>query len=341
MKMIIKAGILGVLVSCFVKVSAQEKHVIFIQSENKQQFAVQLNGQSYPSTASGFLILSQLLSGKYYLVTSFPKEIYPEQKFIVDIEKYDKEFTLKKNGEKDFVLVDMIENKIVGTEKEQETVAKTEVAENKPAATKIDTAAIVAVAVKEDSAVQQIQQPVIISQATQPVQQPSTVLPATGTVIKTFEKVAASGVDLIYIDKTNAKNDTIAIFIPTSTSKPLIKVAEPVKPTPVTVKPTADNVATTKPTAGNDGFLKTRSDMAAAANEEDMLRIAKLAFKTKTYTTQQIKNLSVLFLSEKEKFRFFEMAKSNISDNNEFPSLQSQLSQPEIIEKFKSLIKKD
>jgi len=163
-------------------------------------------------------------------------------------------------------------------------------------------------------------------------------------ILKTFERISSTGIDLIYVDKTNIKADTIAIYIPSAEakgSKPLTKVAEPVKPSPVKVTIANDVAVAAKPEATNEDFLKTRLDMAAAATEEDMLKAAKLSFKNKMYTTEQIKNLGVLFLNEKGRLRFFEIAKPSISDINHFAMLQNQFTQPDLIDKFNSLNKKD
>lgn len=351
MKVIRKSLMLLILSVCFLELTAQEKHVIFIQNENKQPFYVQLNGQTFSSTNSGFLILSQLVIGKYYLITGFPKNIYPEQKFIVDIEKYDKEFSLKKITDKDFVLVDMIDNVTLNAEKEASVIINREAEVKKPIVKK-DTVAVVpeikkeVVAEKADVA---INAPVTAAAATPPVSAPAIITApvmintkANPKIVKIFEKVSATGVDLIFIDKTNTKTDTVAVYIPASGEKPLTRVAEPVKPTPVKATVPLDFPAvSSKPAATNEDFLKTRLDMAGATTEEEMLRAAKLSLKNKTYTTEQIKNLGVLFLSEKGKLRFFEIAKPSVSDSSQFATLQNQFTQPELAEKFNSLNKKD
>ena len=58
--------------------------------------------------------------------------------------------------------------------------------------------------------------------------------------------------------------------------------------------------------ATEEDFLKLRKKMAAAENADDMISIAKKVFKTKCFTTEQVKNLSVLFLSDNGKYDFFD-----------------------------------
>ncbi len=48
--------------------------------------------------------------------------------------------------------------------------------------------------------------------------------------------------------------------------------------------------------------------MASADAEDEMLATAQKFFKTKCYTTEHIKNLSVLFLKDAGKYKFFDLA---------------------------------
>src|SRR6476469_5516578 len=44
-----------------------QSHFVFIQSENKQPFSVQLNNKTYGSSGSGYVIIPQLSAGEYLL----------------------------------------------------------------------------------------------------------------------------------------------------------------------------------------------------------------------------------------------------------------------------------
>ncbi|MEI7470722.1 MAG: hypothetical protein WCJ85_00590 [Chitinophagaceae bacterium] len=91
--------------------------------------------------------------------------------------------------------------------------------------------------------------------------------------------------------------------------------------------------------AKEEDFLKLRKKMAAANNEDDMIIAAKKIFKTKCFTTDQIKNLSVLFLKDKGRYDFFDAAYPFVSDTALFPSLESQLTDPYFINRFKVMIR--
>ena len=91
--------------------------------------------------------------------------------------------------------------------------------------------------------------------------------------------------------------------------------------------------------ATNDDFLKLRKKMAAADDPEDMISIAKKVFKSKCFTTEQVKNLSVLFLKDAVKFDFFDAVYPSVSDSKNFETLENQLTDSYYIKRFKVLIK--
>ena len=420
LKFMYKGLILLFLVMSAIRLTAQDKQVIYIENETRQPFYVQMNGQVYSSTTSGYIILAQLVKGRYNFVIGFPQDLYPEQSFTVKIDNYDKELTLKKINAKSFALVDMIDSVMLMAGNLQDTevlvqakpappvikkdsiIAFTEPVIAKDTALAINTG-MQSAAAKDSSVAAAIinQAPIIIKDsttaATAAVNQTAELVkdtltpvnplfitdataqkvntdtvkketpaenikpvvvetmeinvpvknnpPATNTTVsKAFEKVSNTGTDLIYVDKSGSKFDTVAIYIPTTANaavKPMVKSAAPALVIPVQSNVTAVKTNTLKPAATNEDFLKTRLDMAAATNEEDMLKAAKISFKTRSFTTEQVKNLGFLFLTEKGKLRFFEMAKPVISDVSQFSTLGTQFTQPELIAKFSSLNQKD
>jgi len=90
--------------------------------------------------------------------------------------------------------------------------------------------------------------------------------------------------------------------------------------------------------ANNEDFLKLRRRMASRTNDEGMLEEARKYFKEKCFTTEQIKNLSSMFLSNAGKYNFFELAHNDVSDIENFPSLQSELKDEEYVNRFKNLV---
>ncbi|MBN8837076.1 MAG: DUF4476 domain-containing protein [Sphingobacteriia bacterium] len=295
-------------------IKAQQKHFIYIQSENSQPYYVNLNNTIYSSTVTGYLNISQLVQGKYYLIVGFPRNLYPEQKFIVDVDDASPGigFTLKQQADKSWYLVNYITNEIIGNNPEQG---------NK----KIPA---------EESTGKSIMQPATEStlpskSETENANRSSVTMPPqnNGTVIKAFEKESMQGIDMVFIDKSfSQKADTIAIFISTAQ-----------KNTSATNVTTVTSCATI---AGNEDFYKLRMFMAAATTEEAMITAAEKAFMVKCFTVEQIKNLGVLFLEEENRLSFFKAAQLHLADPANFTSLENQFTKSSTIKAFQQLSKK-
>ena len=336
MRILSKGFIVLVLILCVSSLKAQqEKHFVFIQSENKQPYYVSLNGQTYNSTKSGYTIISQLLAGKYYFIIGFPKNQYPEQKFIVDINMNDRGtgYSLKQFAEKGWGLFNILDYSIIMADNGTTVLKKdTELVKTDSivSANKKDTA-MTAIAKADSVSVTNQKEKDTIKTSSIP-DSDSVLKNNTGAaaakigmpvttekkIIKSFELIAATSVDQIYIDRSRKKADTIAIFIPLTQKTDTVPV-----------------IKRCQSTATDDDFHKIRLDMAAATTNEFMLVTAKNYFKIKCYTIVQIKNLGVLFLSEESRLQFFETAKPFLSDPENYPSLESQFIKPESIEKFR------
>jgi hypothetical protein len=90
--------------------------------------------------------------------------------------------------------------------------------------------------------------------------------------------------------------------------------------------------------ANNDDFLKLRRKMAARTNDDGMLDESKKYFKSKCFSTEQIKNLSTMFLSNAGKYNFFNAAYNYTTDLENFPTLQSELKDEYYINRFKEML---
>jgi hypothetical protein len=90
--------------------------------------------------------------------------------------------------------------------------------------------------------------------------------------------------------------------------------------------------------ATDNDFFKLRKNMAAKETDEAMVDEAKKFFKSKCYTTGQIKYLSALFLTSAGKYQFFDAAYMHVSDQEKFASLQSEIKDDYYLKRFKALI---
>jgi hypothetical protein len=94
-----------------------------------------------------------------------------------------------------------------------------------------------------------------------------------------------------------------------------------------------------KDLASEDDFLKLRKKMVAEANDDDMVDVARKIFRTKCFTTLQIKNLCVLFLNDEGRYKFFDAAYPFVSDSFNFGSLEALLTDTYFISRFKAMIR--
>lgn len=190
-------------------------------------------------------------------------------------------------------------------------------------------------------------------------------------VRKKSERSTSEGLGLVFIDDYGkGKKDTISIFIPNQKVR-FVETKQPVKEEKkfldisdinnngATVK--GNNIDTVKkndstetkivketaPVSKNKcaavaeeaDFFKLRKKMAAETNDEAMVDVAKKTFKTKCFTTSQIKNLSTLFLNDNGKYKFFDAAYTHVSDDDNFPGLQAELKDEYYINRFKAMLR--
>ena len=91
--------------------------------------------------------------------------------------------------------------------------------------------------------------------------------------------------------------------------------------------------------AGNDDFLKLRRKMAGMVEQMMMgCLMRQKNISGKCFTTEQIKNLSSMFLSNAGKYNFFNSALNYVSDKENFSSLQSQLKDEYYVNRFKEML---
>lgn len=254
------------------------------------------------------------------------------------------------------------------TDKPVEPVADTlpaQPAETPRSADKIPESGVPPVPVKE---VAQSALPVVeIKEAADTTFQPS--------VISRQEAVATQeGVAVTYFDtQASGKKDTIQILIPgaavasvpeqaattsdrkfledisTDTTHPAaivkeepVTTSQPVQAVPATKEPVAvRNVYKTecKEVATDADLIKVRKKMVAEDNDDDMVDQARKYFKTKCFTTEQLRILSTLFLQDIGKYKFFDMSYVFVSDPGNFPSLVSELKNDYYINRFNAMIR--
>jgi hypothetical protein len=126
------------------------------------------------------------------------------------------------------------------------------------------------------------------------------------------------------------------------TEKKNTSALEPVmnqKDSVVRLKNEAMNANTAcKGTATQTDFLNLRKEMAAEKTEAAMRILAGKQFVSICFTTDQIKNLGVLFTTEEERYKFYVAAYPYVLDIENFGTLESQLADSYYITRFKAMI---
>ncbi|MBC7652354.1 MAG: hypothetical protein H7101_11455 [Deinococcales bacterium] len=286
---------------------AKPNQFVYIQSETKEPFYVLINSTNYSSSPSGFLILPKLQSGVLNFAIGFARDKYPEQKFVFTIADNDLGFSLRVNNSKRWELFNL-----------QELIVLSEVTnltENKVAIKPVEQAVAAPVNLPEKSII------------TSPSNTITSIVPID-SIVKATNTVTETGVTQVYIDKA----DTITIFIPKETSLATDTPAKEIATAKV------DKSVKNCTFATNDDFIKIRAKMAGLADEKDMLIVGAQAFKDKCFSVEQVKYLSYLVITEENKLAFLLSAQKTVYDAYNYPSLQSLLMKPSVIQQFRNAL---
>src|SRR5436305_12291895 len=92
--------------------NAQQKHFIYVQSEDKQPFAIVLGGKVFSSSDYGYVIIPKVADSTYKFTVSFPMNKYPDQYFTCTVNKKDVGYTLK-NATDGWALQNMQTQKLI------------------------------------------------------------------------------------------------------------------------------------------------------------------------------------------------------------------------------------
>ena len=180
----------------------------------------------------------------------------------------------------------------------------------------------------------------------------TTVVEYKRSVVKLkSESSTTAGIGLVFHDMLpDDKTDTIRILIPAETTKTNSVELKQEEKKFLDIPPT-DSVQsgnakalttksnTCKAVANTDDFFKLRKKMAGETSDDRMITEAKKVFKTKCFSTLQVKNLATLFLSDEFKYKFFDAAYQYVNDLENFSSLQSELKEEYFINRFNAMLR--
>jgi Domain of unknown function (DUF4476) len=162
--------------------------------------------------------------------------------------------------------------------------------------------------------------------------------------IEVPQKLPVQNSDPKFIDielpNPNSKIDTVLKqAIPLDNNEKKVVVVKTVEMPKENISKTVMINSDCKNFATEDDFLKLRKKMAAEDNDDDMVDVAKKLFKSRCFTTEQVKNLSFLFLKDAGKYKFFDVAYAFVSDSYNFSSLETQLTDTYFISRFKVMMR--
>jgi hypothetical protein len=232
---------------------AQQKHFVYIQTENKQPFSVRVGDRILSSSGSGYVVIPKLTSGKYDLNIGFPKNEWPNQHVQINVDG-DMGFVLKNFENKGWGLFNIQTMSVVMNDNSGNvTTAKTGSGDGfadaladvvgspsiKTQPKQVASADTKNVETKNESGELRVFDSTSVATTTV-TSEPKTVSTTntqktdSGTIVfRAPEKISSfldqSGRSAIYVDTSNGSNDTIRIFIP----YPQGLFAEEKKQTPV------------------------------------------------------------------------------------------------------------
>lgn len=90
---------------------------------------------------------------------------------------------------------------------------------------------------------------------------------------------------------------------------------------------------------GDNDLEKLKKKMVSSNTDDKMIQTAKKYIEDKCVTTDQVKSLGLLFLTDDGRYNFFDAMYKNVYDISAFSSLQSQLIDPYYKKRFQAMLK--
>jgi hypothetical protein len=204
---------------------AQQKHFIYIQSEDKQPFAVVLEGKVYSSSDYGYVIVPKLTDGTYNFTVSFPMNKFPEQSFKCVINKKDAGYTLKNIEDKGWGLLNIQTQKVLMGNSNDVAASNvfsdmlSEVVRDSNLVKKdIVFANTAADSINASSTAGTISDTITAGNFDSLDNNAGFVTDSIAQLKKISESKLDTGTNMVFVDKTQNGADTISVFVPATDS---------------------------------------------------------------------------------------------------------------------------
>ena len=345
------------------------QHYIFIEAEGQQPFYLKKNGETYSSTATGFIILSKLNAKDIEFIIGFPNNLFPEIAFKVNGLVKDRGFYLKQIERKGWILLDrstselipggMVQAKAIISSSSSSTGFAELLADATGDKTLIDRSSLVSVPANKPVAAGIKSKPnsAVAKGQTSPKQIDK---PAGLGVIRSYiQSDDSSALRITYFEKGIKENwDTIYVEIEKMLEKaiaqPLMKMdlssnqetglqkeekelGNLVAPSNLNASFASDCV---NPIALPKDIRELQRRISRSSSFEEQVAMAIKSFGEKCYTTKQIKELGASFLDEQNRLTFFTRARKWVVDPALYSELEKSFLQESSVKAFREMMKK-
>lgn len=338
-------------------------YFVLMQADDGQAFYVRLDSQVFNSSSGGHLILAHLKDSVYTLTVGFPGNLFPEERFLLNMHQKDWSLHLSRqdngwgllddDGKAVPALADPAAAQMPSGTKKADAfsqlmaaiVQDTSVMYNTYAASPPDStpnAAAVAPIVRSktetDTVSSEFTPPAVPAGAS--MSDPVSSAPSSPTgVVQLSERKSTTSLSLVFTDHgVDKKTDTIDVVIPVDS--PANGSLRNGTPAPVSSTPRKSILpfinSDCHDFATDYDLDKLRVRMLNATRDDERIQIAYKTFKTKCFSTRQVSALSEIFTSDAAKFKFLGTAYPFVSDDR-FSELISLFSDPVYAAKFRTM----
>jgi hypothetical protein len=283
---------------------AQSSYFVYLQTEPAQSFTVKYKEQTLRSSASGYLILSNLVDSVLQLVIDFPGQKDISYRYTLTTDRSDQGYLLKNYGDKGWGLLDW--RKLSVTYVDRTNVAKPDMA-----ATGTDDFSKLLAKASGDS----------------------TLLIETPLPAPTNQRVKPT------VDSATPPIMNSPVATPPVTNAPI--ATPPITNTPVAPLPVANTTVTIptycKSILTDNEFKEGLNKVQAAKSETSKLGVLKEFIASRCYTISQVREFALLLTTDEVKYDFLLEAWAQTADRSQYISLSTVFSNAVTADRFKEM----
>ena len=345
------------------------QHYIFIEAEGQQPFYLKKNGETFSSTAKGFIILSKLAEKDVEIVIGFPNKLFPEAIYKVNGLVNDRGFYLKQIEGKGWMLVDRSTSELISGGKVQAKTVITSPSSSTGFAelladvtgdkTLVDRSSLITAPVAKPVAanLKSKSTSTVVKGQTNPKQINKPV--GLGVIRSYIQSDDSTALRIAYLVKGSKENwDTINVEIERMLEKtvpqPLVKTdsnrnpemnlqnPEKASANPVTASSVNENIVSdcVNPVALPKDIRELQRRISRSSTVDEQIAMAIKSMSEKCYTTKQVKEVGTSFLEEQSRLTFYSKARKWVVDPALFGELEKSFLQEGSIKAFRDMMKK-